>query len=460
MVPLWLIFITVYTFKMGTQILVIGAGKSATMLIQYLQKKVVENDWYMVLADGEKAVAEQKWNNAKNGHAIGLNVENEVERKAVIENADIVVSMLPAFLHFLVAKDCVAFGKPLFTASYVDDNMRSIAKEIKDKNLLFLCEMGLDPGIDHMSAMELINKIKNQGGKITAFKSHCGGLIAPESDNNPWHYKISWNPRNIILAGKSGAIFLENGVHKTLEYPQLFDHAPTVLVPKIGPLAYYPNRNSLNYIDTYNLQGVTNFVRTTLRYPEFCTGWNAIIQLGLTNEIVTPNDEKRLDSDASITVAEWFKNHLTANNLVGLYDEMKQDARLKEQLLFIGLESATIIPANLKNSAEILQWLLEQKWVLAPEDKDLVVMMHELTYTLSEATYLVQSCLVLKGHNSVETAMATTVGLPLAMGVCAYLKGEINLTGLHIPIHECVYTPILKSLAAEGIVFEEIITKL
>ena len=151
---------------MGTQILVIGAGKSATILIQYLQKKVIENDWYMVLADEEKSVAEMKWNKAKNGHAVGLDVENEAERKAFIEKATIVVSMLPAFLHFLVAKDCLLYGKPLFTASYVDDNMKSIEQEIKDKNLLFLCEMGLDPGIDHMSAMELINKIKMSGSSI------------------------------------------------------------------------------------------------------------------------------------------------------------------------------------------------------------------------------------------------------------------------------------------------------
>jgi saccharopine dehydrogenase-like NADP-dependent oxidoreductase len=201
---------------MGTQILVIGAGKSATMLIQYLQKKVVENDWYMVLADSEKAVAVQKWNNAKNGHAVELNVENEADRKALIEKATIVVSMMPAFLHFLVAKDCLLYCKPLFTASYVDDNMRSIAQEIKDKNLLFLCEMGLDPGIDHMSAMELIHRIKKQGGVITGFKSHCGGLIAPESDNNPWHYKISWNPRNIILAGNRGLYSSKKALKKKL----------------------------------------------------------------------------------------------------------------------------------------------------------------------------------------------------------------------------------------------------
>jgi saccharopine dehydrogenase (NADP+, L-glutamate forming) len=445
---------------MGTQILVIGAGKSATMLIQYLQKKVVENDWYMVLADSEKAVAVQKWNNAKNGHAVELNVENEADRKALIEKATIVVSMMPAFLHFLVAKDCLLYCKPLFTASYVDDNMRSIAQEIKDKNLLFLCEMGLDPGIDHMSAMELIHRIKKQGGVITGFKSHCGGLIAPESDNNPWHYKISWNPRNIILAGKSGAIFLEKGIEKEIEYKQLFASAPTIDVPGIGQLAYYPNRNSLSYIETYDLQGVSDFVRTTLRYPEFCKGWNAIVQLGLTAETITPSDALRKQNANGISVASWFENYLKENALETMYAEMQKDAALKVQLNFIGLEEATIIPTELNNSAEIIQWLLEQKWVLAPQDKDMVVMMHEVTYTLANEHYLVQSSMVLIGQNAVETAMAKTVGLPLAMGVCAYLKGDYHLTGLHIPIDASIYTPILKSLAEEGIVFEEKVTKL
>lgn len=445
---------------MGTQILVIGAGKSATMLIQYLQKKVVENDWYMVLADGEKSVAEQKWNNAKNGHAVELNVENQAARKALIEEATIVVSMLPAFLHFLVAKDCLLYGKPLFTASYVDDNMRSIEQAIKDKNLLFLCEMGLDPGIDHMSAMELIHKIKKQGGLITGFKSHCGGLIAPESDNNPWHYKISWNPRNIILAGKSGAIFLEKGIKKEIGYKQLFASAPIIDVPEIGKLAYYPNRNSLSYIETYDLEGVSDFVRTTLRYPEFCTGWNAIVQLGLTAEAITKSDELRMQNSIGTSVNNWFKNYLNENGLETLYAEMQKDAVLKTQLQFIGLEEDLIIPSHLKNTAEIIQWLLEQKWVLSPQDKDLVVMMHEITYTLEHETYYVQSSMVLTGHNSVETAMATTVGLPLAMGVCAYLKGEYHLTGLHIPIDPTIYTPILNSLAEEGIVFKEIVTKL
>ena len=431
------------------QILVLGAGKSATVLIQYLQKKAVENNWYIILADGNQALADHKWNNAENGHAIGFNIEDGTLRNEYIKQATVVVSMLPAFLHFLVAKDCLRLFKPLFTASYVDEQMQSLAAEAAEKKVLFLCEMGLDPGIDHMSAMELIHSIQNKGGKITSFKSHCGGLIAPESDNNPWHYKISWNPRNIILAGKAGALFLEANNKKHLTYDELFHHAPIIHVPNIGTLAYYPNRNSLSYIETYSLKGVENFVRTTLRHPSFCNGWDALIQLGLTTEtpIVLKENE---------TIKSWFNKHLKNNYLEELYAKLLNDASLKEQFSFIDLEAEIIIPSTIvPTNANILQWIVEQKWKLDPTDKDMVVMMHEIDYLIENELHRTQSSLVLKGQDSIHTAMAATVGLPLAMGVCAYLKGEISLTGVQIPIHPSIYLPILKSLAAEGIVFEE-----
>jgi len=436
---------------MGQTILIIGAGKSATVLIQYLQQKAVENDWYILLADGDETTAKNKWNNAPNGTALGVNIENEMDRQNLVQKADIVVSMLPAQLHFLVAKDCLHFEKPLFTASYVDDNMRSIAADIASKKLLFLCEMGLDPGIDHMSAMAIIDEIHEKGGKITSFKSHCGGLVAPESDNNPWHYKISWNPRNIILAGKAGAIYLENGVTVSKQYPEIFDQAPVVDLPGIGHLAFYPNRNSLSYIDTYQLHGLKDFVRTTLRYPAFCAGWNAIVQLHLTDETV-------IDLAPNTSINNWFQGHIQQHGLEELLKQFNQDPTIQEQLKFIGLFDEINIPTQFNSNASILQWLLEDRWKLAATDKDLVVMLHEIEYSIGDRQFKLDSSMVLKGEDAMNTAMATTVGLPLAMGVCAYLKGEIQMTGLHIPIDARIYQPILKSLAEEGIVFEETLT--
>ena len=436
---------------MSQTILIIGAGKSATVLIQYLQQKAVENDWYILLADGDEAIAKNKWNNAPNGTALGIDIENNLDRQNLVQKADIVVSMMPAQLHFLVAKDCLHFGKPLFTASYVDDNMRSIASEIEAKQLLFLCEMGLDPGIDHMSAMAIIDEIHQKGGKITSFKSHCGGLVAPESDDNPWHYKISWNPRNIILAGKAGAIYLENGATISKDYSTIFEQAPVVDLPGIGHLAFYPNRNSLSYIDTYHLHGVKDFVRTTLRYPAFCIGWNAIVQLHLTDETV-------IDLAPNTTVKNWFESHIQQKGLEQILEKFTQDPAIKVQLEFIGLYEPTQIPSQFNSNASILQWLLEGKWKLTATDKDLVVMLHEIEYSIGKRQFKLDSSMVLTGEDAINTAMATTVGLPLAMGVCAYLKGEIKMTGLHIPIDARIYQPILKSLAEEGIVFEETLT--
>jgi len=439
---------------MPTTILILGAGKSATILIEYLQQKAVENNWYILLADGDENVAIKKWNNAPNGHAIGIDILDTTKRHDLISSTTVVISMLPAFLHTLVAEDCLLLGKSLFTASYVEEGMKKIQNQIQEKGLLFLCEMGLDPGIDHMSAMELIHRIQKQGGKITSFASHCGGLIAPESDNNPWHYKISWNPRNIILAGKSGAIYLENGKEVSIPYTQLFQGYPILNIDEIAPLTYYPNRNSLDYIQTYSLEGIQNFVRTTLRSVDFCAGWNAIIQLKLTDETSFPLQE-------GTTIQQWFQNHLRAHSLEDKYDRLIQDPTLFSLLQFIDFKSDKIIPFTLTNSAHstnnasILQWILEEKWKLEPSDKDMIVMQHQIEYSLQNETHSIESSLVLIGKDATHTAMASTVGLPLAISVCAYLKGEITCTGLHIPTLPEIYDPVLKVLKEEGIVFTE-----
>lgn len=432
---------------MGKQILIIGAGKSATVLIKFLQKKALQNGWYIVLADADGLVASSKWNNAPNGHSIALNVSEASERNKAIQAADIVISMMPAHLHFLIAKDCVAFGKSLFTASYVDENMQSLATAIKEQNLLFICEMGLDPGIDHMSAMELIDRIRSKKGKITGFKSHCGGLIAPESDTNPWHYKISWNPRNIILAGKAGAIYLEAGANKEKNYSAIFENAMEINVPEIGALAYYPNRDSLSYLKTYGLENQSNFVRTTLRHPAFCLGWNAIVQLGLTDENIL--------NIQPITIKSWFQTQCNNLPFETAFKAFIQNPIIKAQFDYLELNREQPIPTTLNSNASILQWILEEKWKLNAGDKDMVVMMHEIQYEIEDKKYLAQSSLVLKGIDEQQTAMATTVGLPLAMAACAYLENELPITGLHIPTDPIIYHPILKRLAAEGIVFTE-----
>ena len=260
-------------------IVLFGAGKSATELIDYLKKLVIEKTWKLTVADNDKETLQKKVGIQKHVKTVVLNINKESSRKSLVQQADIVISLLPPELHYLVALDCILFHKHLLTASYVDEQIKALEKDIEHRQLLFLCEMGLDPGIDHMSAMRLIHRIREKNGIITSFKSHCGGLVAPESDDNPWHYKISWNPRNIVLAGKTGAVYKENGQEIQVNYEQLFSTENYVQIPKLGRYCFYPNRDSMRYAELYQLENAATFIRTTIRHPLFCSGWQNIINL-------------------------------------------------------------------------------------------------------------------------------------------------------------------------------------
>lgn len=422
------------------KILLFGAGKSATSLIEYLIRQCSLYDWLLIVADGNLEQAKSKTGNAPCATAIKADVLDEVTRADLIVQSDIVISMLPASLHFLVAQNCIEAGRHLLTASYVDEHIRKMEPLILQKKLLFLCEMGLDPGIDHMSAMRIIHDIQHKGGEIHSFYSHCGGLVAPESDNNPWHYKISWNPRNIVLAGKAGAIYKLNGEIEQLAYQELFDQNRTVEIPGYGSFAWYPNRDSLSYVNVYGLEKATSFIRTTLRHPDFCKGWKAIISLGLTNE------ETLIDTDR-ISYRTFLEDRLLHVPAI--------EADVQLLFAYLGLYQDTFIGRGSKTAADILQFLLEEKLMLQPNDRDMIVMLHELRYTLGGKSQKTTSCLVVKGENNLHTAMAKTVGLPLGIAASLLLHDKISLRGLHIPVTAEIYNPILAELEKEGIVFAE-----
>jgi saccharopine dehydrogenase (NADP+, L-glutamate forming) len=418
-------------------ILLIGAGKSATVLIDYLIAEAETNNWKFIVADSNREQILLKTHNSSFAEAVQLDVTNEKQRSELIQRAHVVISMMPPALHFLVAKDCVEYRKHLLTASYLDDKMKSLQDEISNKKLLFLCEMGLDPGIDHMSAMKIIDEIKAAGGSITSFKSHCGGLIAPESDNNPWHYKISWNPRNIVMAGQSGAVYKQDNEIKTIKYFDLFDSSNKIIFDGLENLAFYPNRDSLSYIPTYKLPNAATFIRTTLRHIDFFKGWNAVVHAGLTNET------ENIDT-TGLTFAKWAAPVLPFVN-----------EHNKPMLQWLGLFDDALVRGHAKTSADILQWLVETKLKMQPEDKDMIVMLHEFEYTLNGKNNSQKSCLIVKGEDSLRTAMAKTVGLPLGIAAKLILNETIQLKGLHIPTAKEIYTPVLLELEKAGIIFTE-----
>jgi len=418
------------------KILLFGAGKSATCLIQFLEATVISRNWQLVVAENNLQLASSKLGNSPRATAVQVSVEDQQQRDDLIREANIVISLLPPALHFLVATSCIQWKKHLLTASYLDDKIKALAPAIRDNGLLFLCEMGLDPGIDHMSAMQLIHHIQRGGGRIHSFRSHTGGLVSPVSDNNPWHYKISWNPRNVVLAGSAGAKYLENGQVVTRTYKELFRQINEVKVNGLAPLAWYPNRDSLSYIPIYGMEGIDTFIRTTLRYPDFIKAWDPVIQAGLT-------DDK--DPISQTTIGQW------SAAIEPLVNETN-----RRQLEYLGLFNEAPMPVSARTSADVLQYLLETRLAMAPGDKDMIVMLHELAYTGADGhTGSISSSLVVHGEDHLRTAMAKTVGLPLGIAAVLILDGKITLTGLHIPILPEIYTPVMEELAHQGIHFKE-----
>jgi len=423
------------------RILLFGAGKSATSLIRYLLDSTAARNWQLVVAESNLSLAESKIAGNPQARAVCLDVTREADRDALVATADIVISLLPPSLHYGVALSCLNNNKHLLTASYLDDAIRALEAEIRARGLLFLCEMGLDPGIDHMSALQLIRQIEAENGRIHSFHSHTGGLVAPESDDNPWHYKISWNPRNVVLAGAAGARYREANAIVSKTYSQLFEEPGRVILPAIGELAWYPNRDSLSYIPLYGLEATETFIRTTLRYPAYCRAWKSLVHAGLT-------DDKTPLNTSGLSFAEWSA---PLRPFV--------DAENRAQLEYLGCFDPGPVPPAARTSADILQYLLETRLAMQPADRDMIVMIHELGFSRNGDQYTAKSTLIVKGEDSLHTAMARTVGLPLGIAAILVLEGRINLRGLHIPILPVLYEPVMQELERQGIRFEHRITR-
>ena len=440
------------------KILVIGAGRSASSLIKYLLDKSEKENLFITIADLSEELAQQKTNNHKNARAIAFDIFNESQRHKEIQDADIVVSMLPAHLHIEVAKDCISFGKHMVTASYISKEMQALNETAKEKGIILMNEIGLDPGIDHMSAMKVLDEVRAKGGNVLLFESFCGGLVAPESDNNLWNYKFTWNPRNVVLAGQGGAAkFIQEGTYKYIPYNKLFRRTEFLEVEGYGRFEAYANRDSLKYRSVYGLDDALTVYRGTIRRVGYSRAWDILVQLGMTDDSYTIEDSENM-SYREFTNS-FLPYHPTDTVEIKLRHAQKidQDDIIWDKLLELDLFNSDK-KVELKNAtpAQILEKILSEKWTLESDDKDMIVMYHKFGYELNGDKHQIDSTMVCIGDDQINTAMAKTVGLPVAMATLRILNGEITTPGVQLPISKEVYNPILKELEEYGITFKEI----
>lgn len=439
------------------KILVIGSGKSTSYLIKYLLDKSKSEDLHITVGDLDIGTALKLIDNHENATAITLDVFNKKSRAEAVQNADIVISMLPARFHIEVAKDCVTYDKNMVTASYVSDEMQALDAQVKNKGLVFMNEIGVDPGIDHMSAMQVIDRIRAEGGKIILFESFTGGLVAPESDNNLWNYKFTWNPRNVVVAGQgSAAKFLQEGTYKYIPYNRLFRRTEFLEVEGFGRFEGYANRDSLKYQSIYALNDVKTLYRGTIRRVGFSRAWNVFVALGMTDDSYTIDDSENMSYRDFVnsflaysptdSVELKFRHALKIDQDDVIWDKF-EELDIFSPSKMVGLKKAT--------PAQILEKILMDSWSLDETDKDMIVMYHKFGYELKGKKYQIDATMVTLGEDQTYTAMSKTVGLPVAIATLAILNKKITTPGVLRPISKEVYDPILEELKSFGIAFKE-----
>jgi len=439
------------------KILIIGSGKSSSYLIKYLLNKSEKENLFIIIADKHVRNTNKLLNNHFNSKAIELDVFDAVSREKEIINSDIVISMLPARFHLMVAKDCIKHSKNMLTASYASDEMLALNDQAIEKDILIMNEIGLDPGIDHMSAMKVIDYIKEKKAKITLFESYTGGLIAPESDNNLWNYKFTWNPRNVVLAGQGGpAKFVQQGHNKYIPYGKLFKRTQNLEIKNYGSFEGYANRDSLKYKEVYGLKDIKTLCRGTIRKVGFSESWDIFVQLGMTD------DSYKIENSMNMTFRDFVdlflpycakdKVELKLQKLLNISKTELIWSKLLELDLFSSQKTITIDKAT---PAQMLEFILCKSWSLDPNDKDMIVMTHKFIYELNNKKYQIDSNMVCIGEDQTYTAMAKTVGLPLAIATLAILNSKITVKGVQLPVNKAIYSPILKELIDYGIEFNE-----
>ncbi len=437
-------------------ILLLGAGLSSSSLIRYFLQHAEANDWFLRVCDKDMTMVRKKLGNHPNATALSFNALSSSQRKPEIEMADLVISMLPARFHIEVANDCIALKTNLITPSYISPEMKALDRQARHAGIIIMNEIGVDPGIDHMSASKILDHLKLSKARIHSFKSFCGGLIAPESDSNPWNYKFTWNPRNVVIAGQgSAAAFIEENQYKYIPYGQLFKRLEQIEIEGFGSFEGYANRNSLAYRPIYGLDSIPTIYRGTLRRPGFAKAWNVFVQLGMTDdsyqmersELLTPRHF--LNAFLPFCIGETVEHKF--ERLIS-----KEDSVIFDKFHWLGMfdDNHPIGIAN-ASPAQLLEKILTEKWELKLNDKDMLVMYHEFEYFLNGQRFKTSSSMVNVGENQIYTSMSNTVGLPVAICAKMILSQEINLKGVQLPVVKEIYDPILKELEKYGISFVE-----
>jgi len=431
------------------KVLVLGAGFVAGPLVRYLLGQGFE----VTVASRTLKKAQQLIGQAKNGTAVKLDVHDEAALERLIADHDLAVSLLPYVYHPLVARGCVKHRKPMVTTSYVKDEMRALDSAARDAGVILLNEIGVDPGIDHMSAMRVIDRISQAGGKLLRFTSYCGGLPAPEANDNPFGYKFSWSPRGVLLAGKNPARYLKDG--KVVEIPgeELFSHHWPVEVEGFGTLEGYPNRDSLPYIDTYGIHGVKSMFRGTLRYPGWCEAMEKIAALGLLEET------ERFDL-SGLTYREFTAKLINSKGGAIKQDlaaflQVPIDSPVIKKLEWLGFLSDEVLPSGVKSPLDVLAAAMLPRMQYAPGERDMLVMQHEFIAQYPDRKEKITSTLVDYGIPNGDSSMSRLVGLPAAIGAKLILTGKIELAGVQIPVRPEIYEPVLGELEAMGVSFNE-----
>ncbi|MEM9647850.1 MAG: saccharopine dehydrogenase C-terminal domain-containing protein [Bacteroidota bacterium] len=442
---------------MGRTILVVGAGKSTSYLLDYLLKKSSAEKLQLTIGDLHPENIPSDISSHPNCKVVQLDIFDDSARRKLIEHCDIVVSMLPPRLHIKIAEDCIQYKKHLVTASYVSKEIEALHDEAKANGLVFMNEIGLDPGIDHMSAMEVIDRIRDRGGKLLLFESFTGGLVAPEHDTNLWSYKFTWNPRNVVVAGQGGAAkFIQEGTYKYIPYQKIFRRTELVDIDRYGTFEVYPNRDSLKYREAYGLLDALTLYRGTMRRVGFSKAWQMFVILGMTDDTYIVENSEGMSYREFVNLFLPYSPTDSVELKLRHYLKIDQDDIRWGKLLELNLfDDTKKIPIKNATPAKMLQYILEDSWTLKSDERDMIVMYHKFGYELDGVKKQLDANMVVLGENQTFTAMAKTVGLPVAMATLQILNKNITTPGVQIPIGKEVYQPILKELKSYGITFNE-----